>query len=598
MVMEDHLLAFALSTSLQQEPTTYQQAILGPNANEWKESMMDEIQSIESNETWELCKLPTGQKAIGLKWVYKIKYAVDGSLARYKSRLVVKGYRQRAGFDYEETYSPVASITGVRILLTIAAAHNLNLEQFDVKTAFLHGDIDVDNIYVTQPEGYIRKGQEDCVYRLLKSLYGLKQANRIWNKTMHKILIKCGLKQSIKEPCLYYRNEADEITILALFVDDMMIATNKPGKYLGLIKGHKIDIKQVEADHFLAIQVKRDQIQRKISINQISYVEKALEKFSMLGSKPCPTPMTPGVLTSEMSPTQQDDIKQMANIPYREAVGTLMYLAVVSRPDIMKAVSTVSRFLNNPGSQHWIAVKRIFRYLKGTMHFQLELGGEEGKALELSVYCDASWADAADQRRSTSGYLIYLGTGCISWKTRVQPTVSLSTTEAEYKSLCEGVCELLYLMPICKELGINCSQPITLYEDNAGCKAIAENGIKNARSKHIDVKYYFLQEVIASKVCKVVYCPTEMMIADIMTKGLGRVAHQRLVKKLMLKGSETQEHQSKHFSGSVEIEEESTMPERKRKQDSLWEDKVLARCEGLNGDRRHSKPKWQGLPRC
>jgi hypothetical protein len=530
---------FALSTKAVEidkdpDPKTFLEAITGKDRKYWQNSMDDEMESIVSNETWELVKLPKGRKAIGLKWVYKRKRGVDGQFNRFKSRLVVKGYCQKQGVDYDETWSPVANYSSVRMLLAIAASKDLDILQYDVKTAFLHGEIDVDDIYVKQPEGYVVKGKEHWVYRLKKSLYGLKQAPRIFNKSIHKVFVNSGFKQSKRDPCVYIKTLNDETTMLIIFVDDIIIASNVKHQYYEMFRQAKIDIQEIgELNHFLGIRILRDRSKRVITMDQTVYLDRVLAKHGMSNVAPVSTPMSTEVLTAAMSPKTSEEIQNMRNVPYRQAVGSIMYLAVSTRPDIAKAVSAVSKYLENPGQKHWNAVKRILRYLKGTRELKLHLGGTS--EIELKVWSDADWAGDLDKRRSTTGYLVFLGDGPISWKSRLQPTVAASTTEAEYMAAFEACSEVMYLRPLLSELGFQQSKATKIYEDNRGCIAISKDPATTGRTKHIDIKYHFLREQVKKGSVKLVECFTDDMIADVLTKGLNKAKHTKFVKMLNLK---------------------------------------------------------------
>jgi hypothetical protein len=547
-------MAFSAATSQDRDPKTYRDAMNSVNRHQWKKSMEDEIDSIVKNDTWELTHLPKGRKAIGLKWVYKTKRDENGNISRYKSRLVVKGFSQKYGVDYEETWAPVANYSSVRMLLTIAATKDLEIVQYDVKTAFLHGEIDVKTIYVQQPEGFNQKGHEGKVYRLKKSLYGLKQAPRIWNQCINKEFLKFGLKQSKRDPCIYTRIEKNEYTILLVFVDDVILASNTPEKYHTLFQKSSIDIKCLgDLKHFLGIRIERDRKRSLITIDQTVYLERLLTKYGMLNCKPVGTPIGK-ILTKDMSPKAAEEKQRMTKIPYRQVVGSLSYLAISTRPDISKAISMVSKYLENPGKEHWNAVLRILRYLSGTRDYKLYLGGTS--SITLQAWSDADWAGEPDTRRSTTGYLVFLGNSPISWKSRLQPTVAASTTEAEYMAAFEACSELMYLKPLLHDMGYTSSQAIKVYEDNNGCIALSKDASSTGKSKHIDIKYHFIREQVEKGTIKLVECFTDDMIADILTKGLAKRKHDKFVELMQLKN--TMMSQSS-LSGSVGNQESRDM---------------------------------------
>jgi hypothetical protein len=537
---ENMILSYAMSAvesinPSEPDPKNYREAMTSDNAILWKKALQEEYTSLIENGTWsELKDLPKGRKALGSKWVFSTKRSGLNVIERYKARNVVQGFRQKEGFDYEETFAPVANQASVKILLTIAATLDLELIQYDIKTAFLHGDIDIPEIYIKQPEGFIKPGMENKVFELLKSQYGIKQASRIWNIMLHKSLVKAGLKQSRRDPCLYYKFTKEETTIASIYVDDLKFATNVGHKYFDLIKEDGINIQKVSGDQYLGIRIERDRESKTIMMSQQAYVERALEKFGMNDCSTVSTPIANDMkLTEKMCPTTKEDRHKMADKPYRELIGTLMYLSTSTRPDIAKAVSNVSRYLINPGILHWVAAQRILRYLKRTKDFKLHLGGNH--PLKLRAFSDADWAGDLDQRRSTTGYVIKLGNSLISWKSRFQTTTATSTTEAEYYAIGDTLKEILYLLPIMDDLNMPQSFPIIIDEDNQGCIAVSKNMINTSRSKHVDIKYHFIREHVENGITSLEYCPTGEMQADILTKGLAEPQHAKLTKLLGLK---------------------------------------------------------------
>jgi hypothetical protein len=300
------IMAHALNTAEEvagsKTPLTYSEVITGKDSDKWKESMLDEIASLESNETWELVPLPPGCKAIGSKWVYKLKIDKNGQLARFKSRVVALGYRQRKDIDFKETFAPVSNFGSIRLLLALAASKGWNTSHLDVKTAFLHGKIDHEHLYMKQPQGFVKKGKEDWVLRLKRSIYGLKQASRIWWITIHAKLEELGFKRSKRDPCLYSKITPSEVTILCLYVDDLFLATNlKSHSYCENLQKMGIDIKNLgPIDYFLGIRTERNLITGEISLDQEKYLELVLAKFGMTDCSSVPTP----ILESE--PLTQD----------------------------------------------------------------------------------------------------------------------------------------------------------------------------------------------------------------------------------------------------------------------------------------------------
>ena len=420
--------------------------------------------------------------------------------------------------------------------------------------------IDVKDIYVQQPKGYEIPGKEDYVYSLDKSLYGLKQAPRIWNKTIHAAFLKSGLKQSKRDPCVYYKISNDEYTIVVIFVDNIIIASNRNHEYCKLLRESSIDIQEMgSVNHFLGIRLLRDRKAKVITMDQTVYIEKVLKKFHMSDCKP----VISGVLSADMRPKISKEQKEMENLPYREAVGSIMYIAVSTRPDIAKAVSAVSKYLENPGLKHWMAVKRILKYLKGTKDLKLHLGGTA--EIRLEAWSDADWAGDLDKRRSTTGYVVFLGIGPISWKSRLQPTVAASTTEAEYMAAFETVSEVMYLRPLLSELGFKQTKATIIHEDNMGCIALSKDPNSSGKSKHISIKYHFTREQVENGTVKLTECFTDDMIADVMTKGLNKRKHDQFVEQLSLRNDLTVDAREPTFSGGVEIRDADSQVRRQSK---------------------------------
>jgi hypothetical protein len=531
----DEILKFAMIAEDAKDPKNHFEALSGPHAKEWHAAMSEEYQSLMDKGTYgNLVPLPAGAKAIDNTWVLKIKRDVDGNPYKFKARNCLRGDRQRPGIDFNETFAPVASFSTIRMLLTLAAAQDKDLIQYDVKTAYLHGDIDIEGLYAKQPKGFEVPGKENWVYELLKSQYGLRQAGLIWHGKVVSIFVASGLTQSQRDPCLFYKITDTEQTILAIVVDDILGVSTDKDKYARFVKAANIEMIELEAKQYLAMHIERDRSKREITLHQGAYIDQILEKFKMTDCKPVSTPIAPkSCLSKSMSPETEEERKQMLSIPYRGAVGSLMYVAVSTRPDISKAVSNVSRFLDTPGLQHWQAVKRIFRYLKGTRDIKLVLGGTA--PLQLNAYSDADWGGDIDTRRSTTGFVVLLGTSLICWKSRLQTVVSLSTVEAEYYAITDATRDLLYMLPIAHDMQLPQNLPLIVNEDNQGCQAVAEKAINNQRSKHIDIKYHWIKERINDGIIKIKYCPTDRMIADILTKGLEEVKHRKNTYLLGLK---------------------------------------------------------------
>lgn len=496
-------------------PHTYQDAITSAKSRQWKNAMDKEMQSLEENKTFTLTQLPPGKQPVGGKWVYALKRDIDGS-EKYKARFVAKGYSQKQGTDYDETFSPTADMTSVRVVVQKAAQENLILHQMDVETAYLHAPIDHE-IYIEQPEGYEQKSETDAklVCKLEKSLYGLKQSGRNWNAVLHVCLTENGFIQNPADNCVYTKEKQDEKVILIVWVDDLIIAANSESvlESVKRMLTERFKMKDMgRLKHFLGIDF--EQVEGLVKMSQERYVRKILDRFDMQNCKSRETPCEPKLDYAENAEKMKEPRK------FREAVGSLIYLSTCTRPDLSFVVSKLSQHFAEPTEQHWNTVKHVFRYLKGTADQELCFRRNDTERLGLRVYTDADWASDAKDRRSTSGYCVSLseGSSLISWKTRKQPTVALSTCEAEYMSLASAMQECIYLEQLLKSMDTYQYAQTKVYEDNQGTIALARNPICRQRCKHIDIKYHFIREIVNGGKVILEYCPTEKMVADIMTK--------------------------------------------------------------------------------
>lgn len=507
---------------MQGVPKTYEEAMTDRNAEDWKKAMDSEYNSLMENETWKLTNLPVGKKAIKNKWVFVTKKDNDGNIIRYKARLVAKGYSQIEGIDYRETFAPVVRYTSIRFLLSMAARLDLKISQMDAVTAFLNGELE-EEVYMEQPKGYEDKSQKCC--KLIKSIYGLKQSSRVWNKTLNRVLIEFNLEQSKNDQCIYYlKNDTKDILIVCIYVDDILIFSNNEEKENQLkdLLNKNFKMKDMGvATSILGIRITRNFEQKTISIDQKSYIEDILKRFKMLDCNPVTTPLDVNQkISSEMSPKSCSEKEDMKLIPYREAIGSLLFAGLITRPDISFAVNFLSRYCNNPGKAHWGAVKRIMRYLKGTLDFCLtykQLPVNTG----LTGFSDADWASDLDARKSTTGYMFVVNDGAVSWNSKKQATVALSSTEAEYMAIVTTIQEGIWIRGIMKELfGEN--PVIKVFGDNKGALQVITNNSYSPRTKHIDIKAKFIQDKIEKGEITVQYLPTNEMPADILTKAVSR----------------------------------------------------------------------------
>ena len=522
-------------TSEIDEPSGIEDALNSEHSRYWKDAMISEYSSLIENETWELVPPGENQNVVGSRWVYKIKRNEDGSVDRFKARLVAQGYTQTKGTDYEEVFSPVAKHTSLRTFLALANEHDLEIHQMDVKTAFLNGELDYD-IYMSQPEGFINEDKPNHVCKLRKSIYGLKQSARCWNTTLDEYLKSTGYRKSDADGCIYVksiRNNDGHISfvILGVYVDDLIPVSNDidmlNSEKEALCRRFKMDDRG-EAHYLLGMLIKRDRKAKTLSISQQSYIEKVLKRFGMEFCKPIATPLESGKKFHEMS----SDDEGFDTQTYQQAIGCLTYMSVTTRPDISAAVGILSQYMSKPSKEHWLGVKRVLRYLKGTVNYGIRYSSNKEEK-DLVGYCDSDWAGDIDTRKSTSGYVFQFGNSAISWSSRKQATVARSSTEAEYVALSSATQEAIWLRRLMGDLGKTMTNtPIVIYEDNQGAIELTKNAKYHSRTKHIDISHHFVRERVMSKEIIVKYCPTEEMVADIMTKGLAKPSFQKLRKLL------------------------------------------------------------------
>lgn len=505
------------------EPETVRDALTSPEKAKWKEAMQKEMESLYANEVWDLVELPKSKKAVGSKWVFKVKVDADGEIERHKARLVAQGYSQRFGSDYDETFSPVVRFESVRTVAALAAQHGLKLHQMDVKTAFLNGELK-EEVYMKQPEGFVVKGKENLVCRLKRSLYGLKQSPRCWNIVLDEKLRKMGFMQTKSDPCIYTAAQG-EMFLVAVYVDDLILG-GQSDKRIREVKKELttyFDVKDMgDLKHFLGVKIVQHP-NGNIWMGQTLYTKNILEKFGMENAKSVTTPTD---ISAKLVKATEDS-ERVEQTLYQSAVGSLLYLSTRTRPDIAFAVSNVARFCSDPTKQHWTAVKRILRYLNGTQTLGL-LYSKNSTEKECVGYSDADWAGDLDDRKSVSGYMFKMSGAAVSWRSKKQACVALSTAEAEYMALASAAQEAVWMRQLLSDLK-NCPKGATvIYEDNQSAICMAKNPQFHGRAKHIDIKHHFIREQVASGAVDLKYCGTDDMIADMLTKGLTQAKFTKL----------------------------------------------------------------------
>ncbi|GJW63913.1 retrovirus-related pol polyprotein from transposon TNT 1-94 [Tanacetum coccineum] len=451
------------------EPKNYKDAL----------TQTEELNEFERLEVWELVPRPDKVMVITLKWVYKVKLDELGGIIKNKARLVARGYRQEEGIDFEESFAPVARLDAIRIFLAYAAHMNMIVYQMDVKTAFLNG-IMCEEVYVSQPDGFVDQDNPNHVYNLKKALYGLKQAPRAWYDLLSKFLLSQEFSKGTVDPTLFIRRQGKDILLIS-------------------------------------------QSPRGIFINQSKYALESLKKYGMESSDPVDTPM---VEKSKLDEDTQG--KAVDPTHYRGMVGTLMYLTA-SRPDLTFVVCMCARYQAKPTEKHLHAVKRIFKYLRGTVNRGLWY--PKDSSIALTAYADADHAGCQDTRRSTSGCMQLLGERLVSWSSKRQKSVAISSTKAEYIALSGCCAQVLWMRSQLTDYGLGFNK-IPMYCDNKSAIALCCNNVQHSRSKHIDIRFHFIKEQVENGVVEPYFLNTEYLLADIFTKALSRERIEFLINKL------------------------------------------------------------------
>nr|AAP21414.1 putative polyprotein [Oryza sativa Japonica Group]ABF99446.1 retrotransposon protein, putative, unclassified [Oryza sativa Japonica Group] len=489
----------------------------------WKDAMKEELNALVKNKTWELVKLPPEKRAVGCKWVFTVKQTPEGKVDRYKARLVAKGYSQTYGIDYDETFAPVAKMGTVRALVSCAVNFGWPLHQLDVKNAFLHGDLH-EEVYMEIPPGFGNSQTVGKVCKLKKSLYGLKQSPRAWFDRFRHAVCDMGYSQCNGDHTVFYKHRGTHITILAVYVDDIVI-TGDDVEEIRCLKerlGKAFEVKDLgPLRYFLGIEIARSS--KGIVLSQRKYVLDLLTDTGMLGCRASTTPID---RNHQLCAQSGDPVDKEA---YQRLVGRLIYLCH-TRPDISYAVSVVSRYMHDPRTGHLDVVHKILRYLKGTPGKGLWF--RKNGHLNVEGYCDADWASSMDDRRSTSGYCVFVGGNLVSWRSKKQAVVARSTAEAEYRAMALSLSEMLWMRSLLTELRVLRSDTVMLHCDNKSAISIANNPVQHDRTKHVEIDRFFIKEKIDSGVLRLEYIKSCEQLADCLTKGLGPSEIQSICNKM------------------------------------------------------------------
>lgn len=503
------------------EQITLGEALGGPEKEQWLQAMNNEMKSFSENDTWELVDRPSSGTVVKNKWVFQRKYNSENEV-RYRARLVAKGFTQVKGLDYNETFSPVVRYSTIRLLFALSVQLDLKINHLDVPTAFLNGYLN-ECVYMEIPENSNFVNCKNKVLKLKKAVYGLKQSAREWNKRVEVTLLNLGYKKSAYEPCLFTKYNGNFKIFIALFVDDFFVFYNCDNTFNTLKNVLQCEYKIKDLGQLkqcLGMRVKHNN--NCISIDQEEFVNKILNRFNMMDCKTSETPMEVNLKLEKGMEACNN------NIPYQQLLGSLMYLSVLTRPDISYSVSYLSQYNTCFTETHWKHLKRLLKYLQKTKSYGLVF--KKGNCV-LRGFVDADWAACTLDRRSYTGYCFSLSGCVVSYESRKQRTVALSSTEAEYMALTEACKEAIYLKGLLSELGVfDNINNITLYSDSQSSIKLATNPMFHKRTKHIDIKHHFVRECVTSNKVNIEYVPTSDMPADLLTKSLCSNKHYKFVK--------------------------------------------------------------------
>jgi hypothetical protein len=536
------------ATELELDPDDdplWAKAIASPEREYWVAGARDELKSLKDLKVFVLVprsEIPRGQRPLKGKLVCKRKRDDAGNISRYKVRYVAKGFAQRYRIDYNKTTAPTARLESFRALMHIAAVLDWDIQHVDIKTAFLHGVLpESETVFMEQPPGFEEPGKEDWVWRLVKSLYGMKQASRIWNMTFHKTMEKMGFRRLVNEWCVYRRQTPTGTTIFAVHVDDIIAISSSPDEndlFKTELKSHW-DISDLGTAKFaLGISISRDRPTRTIHLAQTALIDRIVEQFGQSDAHSVSTPMVQGLQITRPDPSipvTSDIVTWMTRTPYRSLVGSLNYLAVATRPDVAFAVGRLATVLDCYRPEHWDAAVRVVRYLKGTRLFSLELGG--CNVIRPITFADSDYANCPNTSRSIGGYCLTLGSGMVSWASHKQKHTADSSCYAEYIALHSASQEVLFFRQFLDGLDMPILDATPLYCDNDASRQLTEDQRWHSRIKHFRVHYHTTRELVNNDELIVLRIRSSENVADILTKPLGPGDFARLRHYLGIRAS-------------------------------------------------------------
>lgn len=523
-------------------PRTRKQA---QKKTEWplyNEAEFIELGAFNKHGVWELVPPPDDANVVGTRWVYDIKMNLDGTINRYKARLVAQGYAQVEGIDYNDTFAPTMHIKSMRTLLCVAAHRQYDVRAWDVSTAFLHASLE-EAVYVKQPPGHEVAGKENWVYKLNKAMYGLKNAPLAWSKHLMQLLTNLGFTQSSKDECLWVKRSKDRELFILFHVDDLLVVGDPILRELIFAAlGKEVALRdEGESDIFLGVEIERTR-DGGFVLRQRKYIETLAKRFNVTDDTasvrtPC---LSSVVYNCADLPVTEKEKNEAKKLPMQSLLGGLIF-TIKTRWDVAYAISDVTRFMSYWGKSHFKGAMRILKYLYATRDRGVVISPDPNENLVMSVYCDANWLDSRDhpeldeKYKPQGGHLVFVGNSLVNWSSRRQGMRTLSSMEAEYYAASEAAKDILWFREILEELGYPQKGPTVIWEDNSACISYSKNNTAHDRSKHIDNRKYFVRDLVKNGECKLVHVSTDYQLADMLTKAQPEklfIAHRDIVDSL------------------------------------------------------------------
>ena len=501
------------------DPQTVREAQQQPDWDHWQAAIERECKSLSDMGTYEIVPRPDGKPLVDSKWVFVKKFDQHGHLIKYKARLVARGFTQRPGQDYDETYAPVAARAILRLFSAIAASTGMQQGHIDVSSAYLWSDI-AEEIYLRPPAAFtgIKPGH---VLRLRKSLYGLKQAGHNWHRTLVTFLKTLGFRECATDQCVLVRQQRCSYIAIALHVDDIQTLYNDTSDYQQICDALDTRFKLGECDEialYCGVSIKRGD--DRVELSQDHYVQRMLSEFNMSDSKPQRTPAIEKRLSRDECPEDgTPEQQEMRKRPYAKLVGMAVWLSTNTRPDLAYAVHQLGKFQKNPGEAHWLAAKRLLRYLRTSCP---PITYSNTGSLLPYGYCDAAFKGDMDTGKSTVGYIVCMAGGPVDWSTEQRKTLpEQSSCQAEYVSACQAAKCLVYYRQLLAELGFGPTEPSPLATDSQAAAAVIKSWKTNKNTRHYEYQYHYVRQANQDGMIKMVWIGTGDMTADIFTKPLG-----------------------------------------------------------------------------